>query len=106
MRRGNKYKREGGVMEPDKLPNIKWIKNEGFTSFTDGSVFIVALRVEDDKTKTLNWDFDVVEFDCDGEGASLYYRGKFESYTDWDWDDFEYFALLSGDMPSKEAKEE
>lgn len=87
------------VTELEELPTIKWIKNDGFTSFADGSVFIVALRVEDDKTKALNWDFDVVELDCGGDEALLYYRGKSELYTAWEWDDFEYFALIDGDMP-------
>lgn len=84
------------------LPFIPWVKNDPkkFKFFTDGGVFLVALQVKNNKTGVSRWEFDVVEFDCDVEGASLYYRGKPEAYDSWAWEDFEFFALLEGDMPT------
>jgi hypothetical protein len=84
------------------MPAINWIKNDPkkYCNFIDGSVFLVALRVRNNKTNTERWEFDVVEFDCDGESACLYYRGKTEIYGSWTWNDFEYFMLLEGSMPT------
>lgn len=90
-------------------PEINWIKNERgkYKSFTDGSEFLIALKVRNNRTKTERWEFDCVKFDCDGDGASLKYRSEeCEYYSSWEWDDFEYFCLLDGEMPSVELLEE
>lgn len=91
-----------------ELPQINWVKNDPklYNTFTDGSVFLVALRVMNGFLGKEYWQFDVVEFDCDGDGASLYYRGKSECYDSWVWDDFEYFMLLEGRMPTNEMPSE
>lgn len=83
-------------------PKIEWIKNDKkeFNTFEDGSVFLVALQVTNTATKKKAWEFDVIEFDCDGDGASLRYRGGGDHYDSWEWNDFEYFQLLEGTMPS------
>jgi len=88
-------------------PKIKWIKNDPkkYSYFQEGSVFLVALQTG--KTGGLyGWDFDVVEFDSDEDGASLWYRGKEAIYDSWVWSDFEYFMLLEGEMPTSSPSEE
>ena len=89
-----------------ELPSIKWVKNdpEVHQLFEDGTVFIVALQVRHKKGPP-QWDFDVVETDCVGEGMTLKYRGG-EPYDSWDWTDFEYFALLDGEMPRPMGSDE
>lgn len=81
-------------------PQIDWIKNDPakYTWFEDGSRFLVALVVRNEKTKTELWDFDVVVTDCTGDGMSLK-TVEGESYSSWDWSDFEYFHLIEGTMP-------
>ena len=88
----------------DEFPKVEWIKNdpEKHKFFEDGSVFLVALQVKNGKTKKVRWEFDVVEIDCDGEGMSLWYRGKSELYDSWSWEDFSHFCLLEGVMPFAE----
>jgi hypothetical protein len=51
----------------------------------------------------IDWEFDVVETDCDGERMTLRYRDG-ESYDAWVFDDFEFFALLEGEMPTAEIE--
>ena len=87
-------------------PDIKWVKNnpEKHKYFTDGSEFLVALQVSSNGGP-YTWDFDVVQVNCDGEGMDLTYRGG-EPYDAWLWDDFEYFALLDGEMPQADLDEE
>lgn len=87
-------------------PEIDWIKNDPkkFNTFLDGSVFLVAIQVST-KGGPYRWDFDIVQLDCDGEGASLRYRGSGEPYDAWSWGDFEYFKLLEGEMPTYEEPE-
>lgn len=88
-------------------PPINWVKNEPgkYKTFWDGSRFLFALQVKNNALGTTRWEFDVLEFDCDGEGASLRYPDG-EYYDSWTWDAFEYFALLDGQMPGEEAPEE
>jgi hypothetical protein len=88
-------------------PQVEWIKNElnKYNSFYDGSAFLIAVQVKSTVTKSVRWEFDVVEFDCDGEGASLVYRGSREPYDSWAWDDIGYFALLEGKMPSYQSND-
>lgn len=88
-------------MSEFELPSINWIKNDPlkFNSFSDGSVFLVAYKVRIDGDPPV-WAFDVVEVGCDDERMNLYFRDKVESYDGWDWECFEYFALLEGDMPT------
>jgi hypothetical protein len=86
----------------DVFPKINWIKNDPkkYNCFTDGSVFLVALQVTNNKTKQTKWEFDVIEADCDSESCTWRYRERGECYSSWQWGDFEYFALLEGDMPN------
>jgi hypothetical protein len=92
-----------------KLPQINWIKNdpEKYKHFTEGSTFLVALKVRRNKDGTEFWDFDVVTCECDDEGVNLMYRGYArEPYDAWTWRDFEYFALLEGKMPTSGEESE
>lgn len=84
------------------LPKINWIKNDPDKHqwFEDGSVFLVALRVKNNKTKIEKWEFDMVAANCDGEGMSLHYR-QGEPYDAWTWPDFEYFTVVEGQEPIK-----
>lgn len=86
---------------------LTWIKNdpEKHNVFSDGSVFLVAIEVNNNKTGKTRWDFDVLRFDCDGESAYLTYRDSHEFYDKWCWSDFDYFILLEGDMPTSEDVE-
>ena len=84
-------------------PQISWVKNDPkkHTVFEDGSTFLVALRVN--KGFKLHWEFDVVKWDCDGEGGHMVHRGAngiYEAYDVWEWEDFEYFYLIEGSMPT------
>lgn len=91
-----------------EFPSINWTKNEKnkYKTFWDGSVFLVALRVKNNATQTQKWEFDKVRFNCDGEDASLEIGDSGEPYDAWTWEDFEYFALLEGDMPGTEPPRE
>lgn len=84
------------------FPVINWIKNDPIehSCFTDGSVFLVAIEVMNKESKTTLWEFDVIEIYCDDDGATLYYRGQSEIYDSWEWNDFSYFHLLDGEMPT------
>lgn len=88
-------------------PQIKWIKNdpEKHKFFVDGSTFLVALQVST-KSAPPEWDFDVVTTDCDGESMHLRVRDNGDAYYSWTWDDFEYFHLLGGDMPTPEPEDD
>lgn len=82
-------------------PSITWAENtEEFHNalFSDGSIFLVALQVGK-LGGPYKWDFDVVKANCDGEGMVLEDR-EGNPYDAWQWDDFEYFALLEGEMPT------
>ena len=81
-------------------PKIKWIKldSEKHCFFEDGSEFLCALQVKNNKTNEINWEFAIVITSCDGERMELQTESG-ESYDDWTWFDFEYFALLNGSMP-------
>ncbi len=90
---------------PPELPVINWIKNDPkeHQLFTDGSVFLVALRVGKNGGP-YNWEMDVVAVDCDGEGMNLKSRDCGCFYDGWIWSDIEYFALIEGYLPSKENR--
>lgn len=90
-----KHKQDGVI------PAITWIKNdpEKFNVFEDGSRFLVAIWVTNNKTKKSRWDLDVVRWNCDGESAHLEYDNG-DSYDSWNWEDVEYFALIEGAMPT------
>jgi len=83
-----------------ELPKINWIENDPskYNQFFDGSVFLVAVLVRNNKTGGTKWEFDCVEVKVDCDGSSLYYKNG-DIYDSWSWDDFEYFSLLEGDMP-------
>lgn len=83
------------------LPSIQWIKNDPkkHTWFTDGSVFLVALRTGK-SGGPYTWDFDKVRINAD-ENMSLTISECGCSYDAWSWEDFEYFALLEGSMPTE-----
>jgi hypothetical protein len=102
--RERSMKTKKGFVENE--PNINWIKNDPdkHKFFTDGSVFLVALQVRNIKNKTTQWEFDVVRTDCDGEGMHLTQKCGC-SYDDWSWDDFEYFKLLDGNLPTFDIEE-
>lgn len=87
-------------------PKIDWIKNDSkkHRHFNDGDIFLIALRVRIKEIE--RWEFDVVEMDCDGDGASMWYRGKSEPYDAWSWDDVEYFKVIEGCEPTAEIGEE
>ena len=85
-----------------EMPQIKWIKNDPGKHkwFSDGSRFLVALRVGKNGGP-YHWEYAVVITDCDGEGMQL--RSGCDDgcyYSDWTWLDFEYFALLEGSIPT------
>ena len=84
------------------VPETNWIENDPkkYNSFSDGSAFLIAVNVTNTKSGQTNWEFDCVEFDCDGDGANLVYRGSREPFDSWSWDDIEFFHLLEGDMPT------
>ena len=89
------------------LPEINWIKNdpEKYCLFVDGSKFLVALQVRNNKTKITKWDFEVVVTNCDGEDMSLM-TSEGEYFSGWQWIDFDYFCLLDGEMPTAERVDE
>lgn len=80
-------------------PHINWIKNgPEHKIFTDGSEFLVAIQVRNSVTNSTKWDFDRVTISCDDDLFELRHSNG-EIYDAWSWEDFEYFALLSGEMP-------
>lgn len=88
-------------------PKIDWIKNdpEKHRYFNDGDVFLIAIP-QASSNGVERWDFDVVEMDCDGEGASMWFRNKSEVYDSWSWDDVEYFKVLEGNEPTADIGED
>ena len=83
-----------------ELPKINWIKNdkEIHQLFEDGSAFLVALQVTDNKTKITKWMFDCIRVACDGDWFVMEYLGG-ETYDAREWSDFEYFHVLDGHAP-------
>lgn len=83
-------------------PHIDWVKNdkEKHQFFTDGSRFLVALQVGR-QGGPYEWEFAIVVTNCDGEGMTLQWP-EGEYYSDWNWEDFEWFKLLEGEMPTAE----
>lgn len=82
-------------------PSIDWVRNdpEQHQLFSDGSIFLVALQTGK-SGGPYTWDFDVVKANCDEDGMTLVDR-EGNSYDAWSWDDFEFFKLLEGDMPTR-----
>lgn len=91
----------------DELPKLKWIKNDPkkYKWFEDGFTFLGAIKVENQKTRKTTWEFDVVTVRCDGDWLCLEYRGG-ETYDAWTFEDFEYFHVLEGPMPTMEGPTE
>jgi hypothetical protein len=89
-------------IEQNRTPQIEWIKNDPgkHQVFGDGSTFLVALQVGP-TGGPYKWDFDVVKANCDGESMYLEDR-EGNAYSTWDWSDFEFFALLEGEIPQPE----
>jgi hypothetical protein len=89
-------------------PKIDWVKNDPkqHRYFIDGSKFLVALQVSNNKTGVTKWEFDTVMADCDGESMGLRCPCNGDTYDAWLWEDFEFFALLGGEMPTAEPTEE
>ncbi len=84
-----------------ELPKINWIKmdQEKHRYWTDGSRFLFALQVKNSVKKTVRWDFETLEISCDYDGVSLKTcEGEF--YSSWNVEDFEYFYLIEGEMPT------
>lgn len=90
-----------------RKPVIKWVKNnpEKYNWFMDGSEFLGALRVKNERTGKTAWEYHIVRANCDGENVYWEYQGG-ESFDGWDFSDFEYFYLLSGEMPSSNEEYE
>ena len=84
---------------------INWIKNdpEKHQWFEDGSVFLVAYVIHIAKTGKTRQDYDVVVVSCDGGDFQLNLRNG-EPYDDWTWEDFDYFALIDGNIPTRRPK--
>jgi hypothetical protein len=67
--------------------------------FWDGDQYLVAIRVTDEKNKT-TWEFVKIQVDCDSETpVSFYYAdsdliGHREPFTDWCWDDLEFYIKI------------
>lgn len=92
----------------DGPPLLNWIKNDKFKFkyFYDESVFLCAIQVHSINTGITRWEFAVIEWTSDDELASMRYHGTNEYFDQWEWEDFSYFVLISGDMPSEEPPRE
>lgn len=86
----------------EETPHIKWIKNDPkkHAWFQDGSVFLVALRTRI-KNGPLTWKYETIRVDCDGDDFTLLTNECHCTYDSWQWRDFEYFALLEGEVPTE-----
>lgn len=82
------------------LPGINWVKNDPdkYKWFQDGSEFLVALRVGNNKKKTERWEYAVITVNCDEGRFDL--SSNNELYDMWSWEDFEYFHLMDGVLPT------
>lgn len=87
------------------FPIINWIENDPikYNCFVEGSVFLVATLVRNNKLGGIKYEYDCVEIRANGDGARLYYRNG-DIYDAWNWEDFEFFTLIEGDMPYCELK--
>jgi hypothetical protein len=85
-----------------EAPKIDWVKNDPTKHrvFADGSRFLVALRCGSEEAG-YQWEFATVSVQCDEDEFTLLEPGG-DTYDAWNWEDFEYFALLDGEMPSQE----
>ena len=83
------------------LPRTDWIKNDPKKHqwFEDGSEFLFALQVTNNRTGVTKWEFACIRVNCDDEWLALEYQGG-EPYDAWEWKDFEWFILLDGVMPT------
>lgn len=84
-------------------PKINWIKTDpGVHRYhADCARYLLAFWVENHRTKTSAWEFAIVTTSCDGESFELRYENG-DSFSDWHFDDSEWFAVLDGDMPVKD----
>ena len=63
--------------------------------FYDGQVYLAALRVVCSGKE--RWEYHKIAVECDSESpVSFYYAdtdliGHKEYFTEWDWDDFEFY---------------
>lgn len=90
------------------FPEVCWFKNDPkkYVWHTDGSVYLVALQVTNNKTKVTRWEFAVLQVSCDEDNFDLHEHASGEFYSSWEWSDFEYFHLVSGAMPEKGPEED
>jgi hypothetical protein len=87
------------------MPEINWIKVDlsKHIYFEDGSRFLIAVFVENSRTRTKKWEFDIVSASCNDERLSLVYENG-EPYDTWTWDDIDYFAVLEGKEPTSDIE--
>lgn len=68
--------------------------------FWDGQKYLVCLRVRNADTNKEAWEYYKIQVGCDVESPVSFYYGDFdlighmEPFTDWDWDDFEYYIEI------------
>ena len=82
-------------------PQIDWIKNDPKEDiFEDGSKFLIALQVQNHSPgyATLAWEFAILVVTADEDDVHFSYEDG-DSYSAWDWEDVEYYAVLSGTKP-------
>ena len=80
-------------------PKIKWIKNDKDWLFTDGTIVLVALQVTC-KERAPVWELAVVQVQCDENMFNLLSEDG-DCYDAWDWDDFEYFYVINGEIEER-----
>lgn len=88
-----------------KLPSeLTWIKNpcdmHEVYEFYDGSEFVVALQVNNNKTGETRWEFDTVRVYCDEDSFGMVWTADGDTgdeYSGWSFDDFEYIIPINED---------
>lgn len=88
-------------------PNLNWIKRDPVAHawHQDGSRYLIARQVTNNRTNVTTWDCAAVQVRTDDEWFDLA-LGCECSYDAWTWDDVEFFVLLDGAMPTAKPGQE
>jgi len=73
---------------------LEWRKiSDHPNKFFSGDNYLLAIKIKNNHNQIYEWEFVSIFIDCDEEYFELKQKnnGVIESYTDWDFFDFDYY---------------
>lgn len=82
-------------------PSIDWVKIDKTKDYClhDGSEFLLAVLVKNNKTQKATWQINAVHVCSDERDYSFFYKDTEDAYTSFVFLDHDYYFLLSGRSP-------